>query len=111
MQPYALYPEAPWKRWLLEELNITWITQSFFPCTFLIPLQTYCHIGPVLLIGGHTKYFVLCGLGIPSIRSLWGAVQTGKCTCCNNGIIEKIGTHIAELLALHFLGGGAELFF
>ena len=27
------------------------------------------------LIGGHTEYYVLCGLGVPSLRSLWGAVR------------------------------------
>ena len=27
------------------------------------------------LIGGHTEYNVLCGLGVPSLRSLWGAVR------------------------------------
>ena len=26
------------------------------------------------LIGGHTEYYVLCGLGVPLLRSLWGAV-------------------------------------
>ena len=27
------------------------------------------------LIGGHAEYYVLCGLGVPSLRSLWGAVR------------------------------------
>ena len=27
------------------------------------------------LIGDHTEYLLLCGLGVPSVRSLWGAVR------------------------------------
>ena len=27
------------------------------------------------LNGGRTEYFVLCGLGVPSLRLLWGAVR------------------------------------
>ena len=38
-------------------------------------VYTYCYIGRVSLIGGHTECFVFCGLGIPSLRSLWGAVR------------------------------------
>ena len=26
-------------------------------------------------MGGHAEYYVLCGLGVPSLRSLWGAVR------------------------------------
>ena len=27
------------------------------------------------LIGGHTEYYVLCEPGVPSLRSLWGAIR------------------------------------
>ena len=27
------------------------------------------------LIGGHAEYYVLCGPGVPSLGSLWGAIQ------------------------------------
>ena len=27
------------------------------------------------LIGGHAEYYVLCGPGVPSLRSLWGAIR------------------------------------
>ena len=30
------------------------------------------------LIGGHAEYYVFCGLGVPSLRSLWGDLRNGQ---------------------------------
>ena len=41
------------------------------------------------LNGGHTEYFVVCGLGVPSLRSLWGAIRNRQLyilhTYCKGG--------------------------
>ena len=45
-------------------------------------------------IGGHTEYLVLCGLGVPSLRSLWGVVWNRQLyilrTCCKSCIFLSI---------------------
>ena len=41
------------------------------------PCETMLYWPESQLIGGHAEYYVLCGLGVPSLRSLWGS-----CTYC-----------------------------
>ena len=38
-------------------------------------MYNYVILAESQLVGGHTEYYVLCGLGVPSLRSLWGAVR------------------------------------
>ena len=38
-------------------------------------MRYYVLLAESQLIGGHTQYYVLCGLGVPSLRSLWGVVR------------------------------------
>ena len=45
---------------------------------FLVPMTPcdtiYLVLAESQLIGGHTEYLVLCGLDVPSLRLLWGAI-------------------------------------
>ena len=38
-------------------------------------MRNYVKLTESQLIGGHTEYYVHCGLNVPSLRSLWGAVR------------------------------------
>ena len=38
-------------------------------------MRNYVTLAASQLIGGHAEYYVLCELGVPSLRSIWGAVR------------------------------------
>ena len=38
-------------------------------------MRNYVILAESQLIGGHAEYYVLCGPGVPLLRSLWGAIR------------------------------------